>query len=152
MKRALAYVAAVSILGLLSFLAGFSTRQVLSIWIFFIVIFGTIFFWRFRLAFSLIGISLLLAFGLLDIPHLVESAGLDIILFLVGMMIFVGYLEENQFFESLVNTLIRHVGPRPLLLVATLMTAGAVSAALVDEVTSILFMTATMIHLTLRFG
>jgi Na+/H+ antiporter NhaD/arsenite permease-like protein len=34
----------------------------------------------------------------------------------------------------------------------TLMATGALSAALVDEVTSILFMTATMIHLTSRFG
>jgi Na+/H+ antiporter NhaD/arsenite permease-like protein len=116
------------------------------------VIFGTILFWRFRLSFSLIGIFFLLAFGLLDVPHLIEFAGLDIILFLIGMMILVGYLEENHFFESLVNTLIRTIGPRPLLLVITLMIVGALSAALVDEVTSILFMTATMIHLTFRFG
>jgi len=116
------------------------------------VIFGTILFWQFRLPFALLGISLLLAFGLLDIYHLIEFAGLDIILFLMGMMILVGYLEENHFFESLVNTLIRYIGPKPLLLVVTLMIVGAISAALVDEVTSILFMTATMIHLTSRFG
>lgn len=133
-------------------MVGFSRIQVLSISIFFIVIFGTILFWQFRLPFALLGISLLLAFGLLDIHHLIEFAGLDIILFLVGMMILVGYLEENHFFESLVNTLIRYIGPRPLLLVVTLMIVGAISAALVDEVTSILFMTATMIHLTSRFG
>jgi Na+/H+ antiporter NhaD/arsenite permease-like protein len=116
------------------------------------VIFGTIFFWRFRLPFALLGISLLLGFGLLDISHLIEFAGLDIILFLVGMMILVGYLEENRFFEFLVSALIRFIGPRPLFLIVTLMAAGALSAALVDEVTSILFMTATMIHLTSRFG
>ena len=136
----------------LSFLIGFSTHQVLSLSIFFMVIFGTILFWQFRLSFALFGISLLLALGLLDIPHLIEFAGLDIILFLVGMMILVGYLEEKQFFESLVNALVRLVGPRPILLVVALMVAGAISAALVDEVTSILFMTATMIHLTSRFG
>ena len=146
------YVWIILSLSVISFLVGFSVQQVLSIAIFFMVIFGTIMYWRFRLPFALLGISLLLAFGLLDIPHLIEFAGLDIILFLVGMMIFVGYLEENHFFESLVNTLIRNIGPRPTLLVVTLMLAGAISAALVDEVTSILFMTATMIHLTSRFG
>jgi Na+/H+ antiporter NhaD/arsenite permease-like protein len=135
-----------------SYLAGFSWNQVLSLAILFMVIFGTLLFWRFRLPFALLGISVLLAFGLLDIPHLLEFAGLDIILFLIGMMIFVGYLEENHFFESLVDTLTRYVGPRPILLVVTLMAAGGVSAALVDEVTSILFMTATMVHLTSRFG
>jgi len=152
MGKGIVYISIIVSVSLLSYLAGFSTTQVLSLAIFFMIIFGTIMYWRFRLPFALLGISLLLAFGLLDIPHLVEFAGLDIILFLVGMMIFVGYLEENHFFESLVNALIRYVGPRPVLLVVALMVAGAVSAALVDEVTSILFMAATMIHLTSRFG
>jgi Na+/H+ antiporter NhaD/arsenite permease-like protein len=152
MGKGIVYISIIVSVSLLSCLAGFSTTQVLSLAIFFMIVFGTIMYWRFRLPFALLGISLLLAFGLLDIPHLVEFAGLDIILFLVGMMIFVGYLEENHFFESLVNALIRYVGPRPVLLVVALMVAGAVSAALVDEVTSILFMTATMIHLTSRFG
>jgi len=146
------YVSIILGLSALSSLVGFSTHQVLSLAIFFMVIFGTILFWQFRLPFALLGISSLLAFGLLDIHHLIEFAGLDIILFLIGMMILVGYLEENRFFESLVNTLIRYIGPRPLLLVVILMIVGAISAALVDEVTSILFMTATMIHLTSRFG
>jgi Na+/H+ antiporter NhaD/arsenite permease-like protein len=152
MRKGIIYLLIIISLSALSSLVGFSGSQVLSLSIFFMVIFGTIFFWRFRLSFSLIGIFLLLLFGLLDIPHLIEFAGLDIILFLIGMMILVGYLEENHFFESLVNTLIRTIGPRPLFLVVTLMIVGALSAALVDEVTSILFMTATMIHLTSRFG
>jgi Na+/H+ antiporter NhaD/arsenite permease-like protein len=150
--RGIVYVSIILSLSVLASMVGFSTHQVLSLSIFFMVIFGTILFWQFRLSFALLGISLLLAFGLLDIPHLIEFAGLDIILFLIGMMILVGYLEENQFFERLVNALVRYVGPRPVLLLVMLMVAGAVSAALVDEVTSILFMTATMIHLTSRFG
>lgn len=152
MWKGIAYVLIILSLSTLCSLIGFSRPQVLSLSIFFMVIFGTILFWRFRLSFTLIGIFFLLFFGLLDIPHLIEFAGLDIILFLIGMMILVGYLEENYFFESLVDTLTRYVGPRPLLLLVALMAAGAVSAALVDEVTSILFMTATMIHLTSRFG
>lgn len=152
MRKAIVYLLIIFSLSALSSLAGFSIHQVLSLGIFFMVIFGTILFWRFRLPFVLLGISFLLTFGLLDIPHLVEFSGLDIILFLVGMMILVGYLEEKLFFESLVNTLIRYIGPRPLLLLITLMAVGALSAALVDEVTSVLFMTATMIHLTSRFS
>ncbi len=151
-SRRIVYISIILGVSFLSSLVGFSPTQVLSLAIFFMVIFGTILFWPFRLPFALIGISLLLVFGLLDISHLVEFAGLDIILFLIGMMIFVGYLEENRFFESLVNALIRTVGPKPMLLVVILMVAGAVSAALVDEVTSILFMAATMIHLTSQFG
>jgi Na+/H+ antiporter NhaD/arsenite permease-like protein len=146
------YLLIIFVLSSLAHLVGFPWDQVLSLAIFLMVISGTLLFWRFRLPFALIGISLLLAFGLLDIPHLIEFSGLDIVLFLVGMMIFVGFLEENHFFESLVNTLVRTIGRRPLFLVITLMVVGAVSAALVDEVTSILFMTAAMIRLTSRFG
>jgi len=152
MWKGIVYVTIILAISVLSSLAGFSTNQVLSLAIFFVVIFGTILFWRFRLPFALLGVSLLLAFGLLDIPHLIEFAGLDIILFLIGMMIFVGYLEEKRFFESVVNTLICYIGPRPIVLIVMLMVVGAISAALVDEVISILFMTATMIHLTSRFG
>jgi Na+/H+ antiporter NhaD/arsenite permease-like protein len=146
------YLLIILAVSLVSYSVGFSWPQIISLAIFFMIIFGTILFWPFRLPFALIGISLLLAFGLLDISHLIKFAGLDIILFLVGMMIFVGYLEENHFFESLVDVLVRHIGPRPVLLIVTLLVVGAISAALVDEVTSILFMTATMIHLTSRFG
>lgn len=152
MRKVIFYLFILLSVSLLSSVIGFSKIQVLSISIFFMVIFGTILFWQFRVPFALLGISLLLAFGLLDIHHLIEFARLDIILFLIGMMILIGYLEENHFFESLVNALIRHIGPRPLFLVVTLMIVGAISAALVDEVTSILCMTATMIHLTSRFG
>ncbi len=152
MKRIIPYLATLAALAALSAFAGFPPRQVASIAVFLAVVLGAIFFWRLRLPFALAGVTLLLALGLLDVPHLVEFAGLDIILFLIGMMIFVGYLEENRFFEYLVDGLVRAVGPRPLLLVITLMIVGALSAALVDEVTSILFMTATMIHLTSRYG
>jgi hypothetical protein len=80
MKRVILYVLIILGLTTLSMLAGFSISQVLSLAIFFMVIFGTILFWRFRLPFALLGISLLLGLGLLDIPHLIEFAGLEIIL------------------------------------------------------------------------
>jgi Na+/H+ antiporter NhaD/arsenite permease-like protein len=152
MRKGTAYLLIILAISAVSYSVGFSRPQIISLSIFFMIIFGTLFFWPFRLPFAFIGISLLLAFGLLDISHLIKFAGLDIILFLIGMMILVGYLEENHFFESLVDALVRHIGPRPILLIVTLLVVGAISAALVDEVTSILFMTATMIHLTSRFG
>jgi Na+/H+ antiporter NhaD/arsenite permease-like protein len=67
------------------------------------------------------------------------------------MFLVIGYLEENQFFEQIVNWIIARVGPRPKLLLLALMIMGTVSAALVDEVTSILFMTGTMLHLTSKY-
>lgn len=135
---------------LLSF-AGFSKNQVISTVIFLMVICGTLFYWKFRLAFAFSGIAVLLATGLLNIPHIIEFAGLDIILFLAGMMLVIGFLEENHFFEYLVAKVVDAVGERPYLLMAVLMALSTFFAALVDEVTSILFMMSTMFHITRRY-
>lgn len=139
----------VTALGLLA--VRFSTAQIISTLVFLTIICGTLFYWQFRLAFAFGGIAILLATNLLDIPHVIEFAGLDIILFLVGMMTLIGYLEERHFFEYLVARTVDRVGERPYALMAVLMSMAAFFAALVDEVTSILFMMSTMFHLTKRY-
>ena len=128
--------------------AGLNTEQVASVTIFASLIVGTLLFWRFRLAFALVGVALMLGLGLLNTSTMIEFAGFDMILFLVGMMIVVGYLEEKKFFEHLLGKIMKGVGPNPVKLVIILMLLSALFAALVDEVTSILFMTATVLHLT----
>src|SRR3989338_7045829 len=64
----------------------FTPAQIASTVIFLTIIGGTLTYWARRLAFAFVGIAVLLALRLLDIPHLIEYAGLDIILFLFGMM------------------------------------------------------------------
>lgn len=135
---------------MLSFV-GFSSQQVISTVIFLAILCGTLFYWKFRLTFAFGGIAILLATKLLDIPHVIEFAGLDIILFLVGMMTIIGFLEENHFFEYIVAKVVDAIGERPFILISVLMILSGVSAALVDEVTSILFMMSTMFHITKRY-
>lgn len=141
------------ILGTAFFLnwAAFTRDQIISASIFLLIICGTLFYWKFRVTFAFAGISVLLITRLLDVPHVIEHAGLDIILFLVGMMCMVGYLEEKHFFEFIIAKVVDQIGHRAQLLMAVLMFFAAVSAALVDEVTSILFMMATTFHLTKRY-
>ena len=128
--------------------AGLNAEQIASVTIFASLIVGTLLFWRFRLAFALVGIAAMLGLGLLDTDTMIEFAGFDMILFLVGMMIVVGFLEEKKFFEHLLGKIMKGVGNNPVKLVVVLMLMSALFAALVDEVTSILFMTATVLHLT----
>jgi len=128
--------------------AGLNPEQIASVTIFASLIVGTLLFWRFRLAFALVGIAAMLGLGLLDTDTMIEFAGFDMILFLVGMMIVVGFLEEKKFFEHLLGKIMKGVGNNPIKLVVVLMLMSALFAALVDEVTSILFMTATVLHLT----
>ena len=105
--------------------AGFTGQQILATLIFFMIICGTLFYWKFRLAFAFVGVAVLLGAKLLDIPHVLEFAGLDIILFLVGMMTIIGYLEENHFFEYLVAKVVDRVGEKPYLLMTILMGMAA---------------------------
>lgn len=134
----------------LCYAAGLDTKQIASVTIFASLIVGTLMFWRFRLAFALVGVAAMLGLNLLNISLLIEFAGLDIILFLVGMMIVIGFLEEKHFFEHLLEKIQKRVGNNPKKLVIVLMLMAAMFAALVDEVTSILFMTSTVLHLTSR--
>ena len=144
----LSLLVAVLVLSLISTL---TTPQSISLVLFSSMIFGTLFFWRFRLAFALLAIAALLIFGLLDLHNLVAFAGLDIILFLIGMMVLVGLLEERHFFERLVAFLLGRIGGKAWRLAVMLMLLSALFAALVDEVTSILFMIAITFRITERF-
>jgi Na+/H+ antiporter NhaD/arsenite permease-like protein len=129
----------------------FDARQIASILIFSTFIYGTLLFGEFRLAFAFGGIALLLGSGLLDVPGFTQSANLKVIVFLIGMFLVIGFLEESQFFEHIVSMIVARVGPRPKALLLVLMIMATLSAAVVDEVTSIMFMTGTMLHLTSKY-
>lgn len=134
-----------------SFAAQLNSQQILAVTIFLSFILGTLFYWPFRLAFALIGMTLLLIANVIDIPHLIEFANVDIILFLIAMMLVIGFLEERRFFEVLLERLLASIDRYPYLLFGSMMALAFASAALVDEVTSILFMTSLTLHLTRRF-
>ena len=59
-------------------------------------------------------------------------------------MTIIGYLEEKGFFEWLVYALTKPFYNRPVALVGIILMFGAIRAALVNEVTFILFMMAVM--------
>ncbi|MDP3790555.1 MAG: SLC13 family permease [Candidatus Omnitrophota bacterium] len=151
MRNALLYTAGLILTVLASSTLGLTTKQLIAVGGFSAIFFGAIFFWSYRLAFALFGVGILMVAGLLDVPHIIEFANVDIILFLIGMMIIVGYLEEKQFFEHLVNKLISLVGMNGNRLIILMLIMSGISAALVDEVTSILFMITAMLNITSRY-
>jgi len=151
LRKPVWFLAVLVVTGFLLSFCKFTTPQIISTLVFLTVICGTLFYWQFRLTFAFGGIAILLATNLLDVPHVIEFAGLDIILFLVGMMTLIGYLEEKHFFEYLVARVVDRIGHHGYALMAVLMALATLFAALVDEVTSILFMMSTMFHLTKRY-
>ena len=103
------------------------------------IIFGTLFFWSFRLAIAFLGLAVLIFTNSLNIPQFVNSSSLEVILFLVGMMVIVGALRDLGFFTWIVQRIVS----MPRLTGRKFITVTAVAAALlacaVDEVTSIIF-------------
>src|SRR2546423_1468544 len=129
----------------------FDVRQISSIVIFSMFIYGTLLFGEFRLAFAFGGIALLMAGNLLTVDRFTQSADLDVLVFLIGTFLVIGFLEENQFFEHVVSSIVGAIGPRPQILLLVLMVMASFFPALVGEVTAILFMAGAMLHLTSRY-
>lgn len=103
------------------------------------IIFGTLFFWGFRLAIAFLGLAVLIFTNSLNIPRFVASSSLEVILFLVGMMVIVGALRDLGFFTWIVQLIVSmpRLTGRKFITVTTI--AAALLACAVDEVTSIIF-------------
>ena len=112
--------------------------------VFISIIFGTLFFWGFRLAIAFLGLAVLIFSKSLDIPTFVASSSLEVILFLVGMMVIVGALRDLGFFTWIVQLIVSmpHLSGKKFIFVTA--AASALLACAVDEVTSIIFI-ATLI-------
>jgi len=126
-------------------------KQTIATEVFLVVIVGILFFWRLRLALGLTGAAILLATGLLSLNLLIEYANLPLILFLVGMMIIIHYLDELGLFEELMDRTVNLTHFEPRLLLVAIMALSAIMAALVDEVSSILFMSTLILRICKRF-
>ncbi len=151
MKKAISIIVLTISITILAYLAGFNSKQIISTTIFFLFIFSTLLFWRFRLAFAMMGIVALLLAGVLDVKNLLKFANFDIILFLIGMMTAVGFLEKRGFFQHIVNKMIRGTGENTKKLMFIMMLMSGFFGALIDEVTSILFMSSIMLQLISRY-
>lgn len=134
-------------LGIIVKNAGLNSQQALAIAIFSASILGTLFFWDFRLSFTFIGTAVLLVTGAIDLENMLKSASLEIILFLVGMMVLVGLLKESGFFAWLVSLILRIRSLTATKFIILISVISALLACAVDEVTSIIFVTAAILEI-----
>jgi Na+/H+ antiporter NhaD/arsenite permease-like protein len=129
-----------------------NTQQTIASTIFLATVFGTLIFWKFRVAIAFLGFVLLLLSGTIDVGTATEFMDLDVILFLVGMMVLVGVLRESGFFRWLVYRVLKISRFQPYSLMILILVMSSITAALVDEVTSTLFMSALILDLCDFFG
>ncbi len=133
--------------GLLLWLLLGNLHQTLAGTIFMSTVYGTLVFWKFRVAIAFLGIVLLLLTRTIDLTTTIAFMSIDVIIFLMGMMVIVGMLRQTGFFRWLLAFGLKLSGFEPYRLMIILLFLSAVTASMVDEVTSILFMMA----LTLDF-
>ena len=122
-------------------------QQTLAGTIFIALVIGTLMFWRFRVAIAFLGIVVLLLTRTIDLDHTIEFMNLDVILFLMGMMVIVGLLRRSGFFRWLLAKALKLSKFEPNRLMLIILAMSSIMAAMVDEVTSILFMTALVLDL-----
>ena len=127
---------------------GLNATQVTSVVALTIFITGSFFYWSFRVAFALTGVSLLLFLHVTDLDHIIKYSNIDVVMFIIGMMIIVGFLEERGFFDWLTARVLSPYLDRPAILISLIWFTGFIMASLVDEVTSILFMLAIVMRIS----
>ncbi|MFQ5999083.1 MAG: SLC13 family permease, partial [Candidatus Bathyarchaeia archaeon] len=125
---------------------GFNIPQRISTTIFVGIALGTLMFWRFRLAVALVGISLLLLTNTMPLQKAILFMNLDVIIFLVSMMIIVEQLEHVGFFKWLGSSLASRTHYDPARLMLAFMGLSVFTAAFIDEVTSILIVSAMILR------
>jgi Na+/H+ antiporter NhaD/arsenite permease-like protein len=87
----------------------------------------------------------------MNLVHAIEFMNLDVIVFLIGMAVIVALLRDTGFFRWLGIKMVKLAKYEPRNIMISLLVLSAVMAACVDEVTSILFMTALVFELCERY-
>jgi len=149
MKRktlVLVFVSLVSVLAGLK--VGLTPHQSVAAGIFCMSILGVILFWELRLSFVFFGAGIMLVTHSVDLENLIKFASLDVILFLIGMMILVGMLNDVGFFYWVVTRLIRIKNLTGERLFILLMAISAILSGLMGEVASIIIMTKIILDIS----
>lgn len=150
--KAIGLILVVIAIAVLSIAIGLNMKQVISLTALSIFIGGSFTFWEFRVAFAFLGVSLLLITDVIDIQHVIMFSNIDVIIFLISMMIIIGFLEERKFFDWMTARIIYSSINRPSMVLAILMIFSFILAALVDEVTSILIILALTMRVCRYYG
>lgn len=86
-----------------------------------------------RPAASLLGAVAMCAFGVLNLQQAYAAIDLDVLVFLLGLMLIVGYLEVGRFFEWGAESVLRRAATPPRLLFGVVVGGGLLSALFVND-------------------
>lgn len=147
-QRTLILIFGITCTGWLGMRTGFSLSQVVALTAFSLSILGTLLFWKFRLSFAFLGTTIILFTGAAKLKDFLRLSSMEIIFFLIGMMVLVGFLKEIGLFTWLLQKalIMRNMSAKRFM--AALIFSSAILAGLIDEVSSILFMVMIILELS----
>ncbi len=111
-------------------------------------ILGTLLFWKKRLTYVMWGVAALVLLGVAPFEMVIEHMELGLILFLVSMMIIVEYLNKTGVLGWITVKVVKASKFKPLRFIVILGFLSWIMAALVDEVTSIVFITRVVLTIS----
>ncbi len=127
---------------------GLSPHQAIVAAIFCVSIMGVLIYWELRLSFVFLGAGLMLLARAIDLENLIKFASLDVILFLIGIMILVGMLNDAGFFYWLVTRLLRIKGITGEKLFILIMLLSGILSGLMGEVASIIIISKVILDIS----
>lgn len=127
---------------------GFSSSQATTTAVFCMSLLGIFFFWELRLSFVFFGSGILLMTRSVDLENFLKFASLDVILFLIGMMILVGMLNEAGLIVWAITKLLTFKGINGKKMFLLIMVMSAFASSLMGEVSSIIIMVNIIIAIT----
>lgn len=86
-----------------------------------------------RPAAGLLGAVAMVAFGVITMPQAYAAIDLDVLVFLLGLMLIVGYLEVGKFFEWAADWILRRARTPSRLLAAVVLGGGLLSTLFVND-------------------
>lgn len=86
-----------------------------------------------RPAAGLVGAVAMVVFGVISLPEAYAAIDLDVLVFLLGLMLVVGYLEVGKFFEWAAEGLLRRARSPNRLLFGVVVGSGLLSALFVND-------------------
>jgi Na+/H+ antiporter NhaD/arsenite permease-like protein len=148
LRKSLFLAGAVALVAVCGLHMGFNTDQIITLSAFSLSILGTLLFWDFRLSFAFLGTAIILFTGVATLEEFLHHSSMEIIFFLIGMMVLVGFLKEIGLFTWLLQkALIMKRMSAKRFMVALIFTSGLLACA-IDEVSSILFMVMIIFELS----
>jgi Na+/H+ antiporter NhaD/arsenite permease-like protein len=151
-RNSLYLVVILLIVGSIFSFLGPTFEQMIGVLVFATTVAGTLLFWRFRLAFAIGGVGVILLLGIVHLDLMIRSMNMEVVLFLVSMMIIIESLERSGFLRIMITAIVGRVRGQPKRLVVVLMCLGAMLAALMDEVTAMLLLGTLILDLSTSLG